>query len=73
MPTDSPIVVAMALLDQAKVLAELGETDRAAVAADAARAYFEGKGHRPGVRQAAILRAGLTARPGTAGRTTEEG
>jgi len=58
--TDSPVVQAVAVLDQALVL-ELADRPEAARAA-AARAYglFEAKGHLPGARQAAQLHARLS-------------
>ncbi|MEU1184953.1 adenylate/guanylate cyclase domain-containing protein [Streptomyces sp. NPDC005820] len=50
--TDSPLVRAVARLDQAYVLSSLGMRDRAAAAARAAGAAFAAKGHLPGARRA---------------------
>jgi class 3 adenylate cyclase/subtilisin family serine protease len=55
--TDSTVVQAIAALDRAATLQELGRTEPAAAAAQTARSLFEGKGHRPGVAQAARLLA----------------
>ncbi|MFE9452203.1 adenylate/guanylate cyclase domain-containing protein [Streptomyces sp. NPDC006739] len=50
--TDSPVVRALAALDQAHTFRLLGRDDRAAARAADARAVFAAKGHRPGVRWA---------------------
>jgi class 3 adenylate cyclase len=63
--TDSPIVQAVAALDQAATLEHLGLLEEAAAAADRARRRFEIKGHRPGTRRAvAFLSRLATALPG---------
>ncbi|WP_432838226.1 adenylate/guanylate cyclase domain-containing protein [Dactylosporangium sp. CA-092794] len=51
--TDSPIVQAVAALDQAATLRRLGRAEQAARSATAAAERFHTKGHRPGLRRAA--------------------
>jgi hypothetical protein len=57
--TDSPLVQAVAALDQAITLQQLGLLDQATAAATVACQRFQDKGHRPGVRRAEAFRARL--------------
>jgi class 3 adenylate cyclase/tetratricopeptide (TPR) repeat protein len=63
--TDSPLVQAVAALDQADVLQRLGLPRRAAVAARSAGRRFADKGDRPGQRRAWYLLAELGKRADT--------
>ncbi|MCU7730685.1 AAA family ATPase [Actinoplanes sp. KI2] len=62
--TDSPIVQAVAALDQAVVLARIGRVAGAVTAAGVAGRRFAAKGHRPGARRARHLLAELTTDSG---------
>lgn len=53
--TDSPVVQALAALDQAHTYRLLGRRREAAAAAATAAARFSAKGHRPGMRWATAL------------------
>ncbi|MBR7839011.1 AAA family ATPase [Actinospica durhamensis] len=48
--TDSPVLAAVAATDEAEVLARLGERAKAEASIARARACYEAKGHRPGIR-----------------------
>ena len=48
--TDSPVLAAVAATDEAEVLARLGERAQAERSIARARACYEAKGHRPGIR-----------------------